>query len=537
MSKRRKDKINFLQFGYWWSVVGGRLSAKHCCIEISADHYLPTTNHQIFRMCVALLLAFSLCGGGCTILKSSKPNLPKIYNAGGLPRPSGKRPVIVIPGTLGSRLVNQKTNEVAWPQFIISENATLALPITSADFSENRDDLVATEIIDRAKFFRLSPEIGFYDSLLTSLEQAGGYKRGNWDEPGSDGDHDTFYVFAYDWRRDIVENANELSRKINKLKQKLNQQNLLFDVIAHSMGGLIARYAAMYGDQNLSENPAAPNWIGAQHFARLILFGTPNSGSMDAFSTVINGYSTLGTNFPQLKLIDALDRDAIFTSPAIYQMMPQPGAAKFFDEKLEPLKLDLFDLETWRKYGWSIAFDAGFKERELKRFQKIRHKLMKKKDAATESKLGEMEEQMQKMIAAREPFLSSALRRAKAFHQAINTTSTMPLSLQIHLFGGDCERTLEGAVVTPNQTWFRINRSLGKSDFRTRAEALIYAPGDGRVTRRSLFGLRFDENSSAWMSPLNQPERAVFQCELHGDLPLNATMQNNLLTLLLGGKY
>ena len=503
MHKLRKEKINFLKL----------------------------------RMFATMLISFSVVTGSCTILKSGRPNLPRIYNASDLPRPTEKRPVIVIPGTLGSRLVNQKTNEVAWPRFVISENAALALPITSANFAENRDDLVATEIIDRAKFFRLSPEIGFYDSLLTSLEQAGGYKHGKWDDPAPDGDRDTFYVFPYDWRRDIVENAQELTRKIIQLKQKLNQPNLQFDVVAHSMGGLIARYAAMYGDQDLSGEHPNPSWNGAQHLARLILFGTPNSGSMDAMSTVINGYSALGTNFPQLKLIDALDRDAIFTSPAIYQMLPQPGSAKFFDENLQPLKLDLFDLEAWRKYGWSIAFEAGFKERELKRFQKIRHKMMKKKDAATENKLGEMEEQMQKMIAAREPFLAVALRRAKAFHQAINTTSKMPASLQIHLFGGDCERTLEGAIVTPNQTWFRINRSLGKSEFRSRAEALMYAPGDGRVTRRSLFGLRFDETSASWMSPLNQPERAVFQCEVHGDLPLNATMQNNLLTLLLGGKY
>ena len=490
------------------------------------------------RMFAAILLSFSLVAGGCTILKSGRPNLPRIYNASDLPRPTAKRPVIVIPGTLGSRLVNQKTNEVAWPRFVISENAALALPITSANFAENRDDLAATEIIERARFFRLSPEIGFYDSLLTSLEQAGGYKHGKWDDPTPDGDHDTFYVFPYDWRRDIVENAQELTRKITQLKQKLNQPNLQFDVIAHSMGGLIARYAAMYGEQDvLKDSPPTPKWIGAQHFARLILFGTPNSGSMDAMSTVLNGYSTLGTNFPQLKLIEALDRDAIFTSPAIYQMLPQTGSAKFFDENLQPLKLDLYDLETWRKYGWSIAFEAGFKERELKRFQKIRHKMMKKKDAATENKLGEMEEKMQQMLAAREPFLGLALRRAHAFHQAINTSSAMPATLQIHLFGGDCERTLEGAIVTPHQTWFRIGRSLGKSEFRARADALIYAPGDGRVTRRSLFGLRFDEVSSSWISPLNQPERAVFQCELHGDLPLNPTMQNNLLTLLLGGKY
>ncbi len=485
-----------------------------------------------------LLLCFLV--NACTILKSSKPNLPRIYTAPEMPRPTGKNPIIVIPGVLGSRLVNSKTGEVAWPKFTGTNSQLLALPITSSNFADNRDDLIATEIVDRAKFFRLTPEISFYDSLLSTLEQSGAYKRGNIDNPSSDGDRDTYYVFPYDWRRDNVESARLLMQKIVRLKQLLKRPDLRFDIIAHSMGGLVARYAAMYGDQDvLDANEPKPDWAGAQHFARLMMFGTPNSGSMDAFSTLLNGYSVLGTNLPQLRLLDALDKDAVFTTPSAYQLLPHAGYARFYDEQLNPLTLDIYDAATWQKYGWSIAFDSAFKTEEQKKFEKARKKLKKKNTPEAETRLGELEAARERMLAAREPFLQAVLSRAVKFHRALDAVSTPPPTLRFYLFGGDCEPTLEAALVGKIQgqlqTVFRVNRSLGKSDVRRRAAELMYAPGDNRVTRRSLFGLQL--NGPGLASILPRPEQATFHCEAHGDLPLNPTLQNNLLTVLMGNSF
>ena len=476
----------------------------------------------------------------CTILKSSKPNLPRIFTASEMKRPTGKNPIIVIPGVLGSRLVNSKTGEVAWPKVTGTNSQFIALPITSTNFADNRDDLIATEIVDRAKFFRLTPEIGFYDFLLTALEQSGGYQRGSMENPASHGDRDTYYVFPYDWRRDNVESARLLMQKIVALKQKLNRPDLRFDILAHSMGGLVARYAAMYGDQDVLEaSEPKPDWAGAQHFARLIMFGTPNSGSMDALSTLLNGYSVLGTNWPRLNLLEALDKDAVFTTPSAYQLLPHAGYARFFDEQLNPLALDIFDAATWQKYGWSIAHDAAFKLDEQKKFEQTRKKLKKKKTPDAETQLNELEIARERMLAARTPFLQAALARAVKFHRALDVTSAAPSTLRFYLFGGDCEPTLEAAI-TGNfkgqlQTFFRTGRALGNSDLRRRAAALMFAPGDGRVTRHSLFGLHL--NGQGLASILPRPELATFHCEGHGDLPLNATLQNNLLTVLMGNRF
>ena len=487
-----------------------------------------------------LLPLLCLLVSACPILKSGKPNLPRIYTAPERPRPKGKNPIIVIPGVLGSRLVHSKTGEVAWPKFTDTNSQLLALPITSPKFAENRDDLIATEIVDRAKFFRLTPEIEFYDSLLTALEQYGGYQRGSMDNPASDGDRDTYYVFPYDWRRDNVEAAQLLMQKIVKLKQLLKRPDLRFDILAHSMGGLVARYAAMYGEQDvLDASEPKPDWAGAQHFARLMMFGTPNSGSMDAFSTLVNGYSVLGTNWPQLRLLDALDKDAVFTTPSAYQLLPHSGYARFYDEQLNPLALDIYDATTWQKYGWSIAFDSAFKTEEQKKFEQTRKKLKKKKTPEAETQLGELEATRERMLATREPFLKAALARAVKFHRALDVASLPPPTLRFYLFGGDCEPTLEAAIVGniqgKLQTLFRVSRALGKSEFRQRAATLMFAPGDSRVTRHSLFGLQVNEHGLASILP--RPEQAIFHCEGHGDLPLNTTLQNNLLTVLMGNSF
>ena len=487
-----------------------------------------------------LLLCLLTCA--CPILQTSKPNLPRIYNGITIPRPTGKNPIIVIPGVLGSRLVNSKTGEVAWPKFTGTTSDLLALPLTSPNVADNRDDLIATEIIDRAKFFRLSPEISFYDSLLTALDQSGGYKRGSIDNPASDGDHDTYYVFAYDWRRDNVESAQLLVRKIAKLKQTLNRPDLRFDILAHSMGGLIARYAAMYGEQDVLEtSDPKPDWAGARHIARLIMFGTPNSGSMDALSTMLNGYSVLGTNWPQLRLLDALDKEAAFTFPASYQLLPHPGYARFYDEKLNPLTLDIFAPATWQQYGWSIAFEAEFKAREQTAVEKKRKKLKHKPTAEAETQLAEMEAARERLLAAREPFLQAMLTRAAKLHRALDAGGVPPAHLRFYLFGGDCEPTLEAAIVGTIKgqmtTLFRVSRALGKGEVRHRAAELMFAPGDSRVTRRSLFGLQVNGPSNSLTSVLPRPEQVTFHCEAHGDLPLNPTMQNNLLTVLMGNRF
>lgn len=483
------------------------------------------------RLALTAVLLVTLVTSSC--LRATKPTLPKIFPAPAQLAPKNKPPLIIIPGILGSELVNQKTQQRLWPELFPDDRDALALPLEGSRTADAAaaSDIVATRVIEEADLGRLIPQIGVYAGLLKALENYAGYRRGDIDNPTADGDRDTFYLFAYDWRRDNVEAAQALAQKLAKLKAHWQQPDLRFDVIAHSMGGLIARYYAMYGERDvLGTGALTPDWRGAADINRLILIGAPNAGSFDAFRSLLQGYSVTEANRPRLALFRGLHRRMIFTVPAVYQLLPRNAGALFFNEKLERLPVDLYDVATWERWQWSAAFQPELLARERKDFIKRRGPAEGAR-AATE------------LNRQRAAHLASVLRRAQQFQRALDARGTPPESLRLHLIGGDCEPTIAGAflIATPEgpQTLFWPNKLLGGRAQRRQALEQIFLPGDGRVTRQSLFGLTLEPEAA---EPFRRamkttPEQTLFNCDLHGDLPLNLIIQNNLMTLLLGNRY
>src|SRR5687767_15728556 len=224
-------------------------------------------------------MTLSLASTSCISARRT-PNLEHIF-ASARAR-TGKQPVIVIPGILGTELINAKTGQTIWPSAFRTSHE--ALPI-SPNLEANRDDLVPGKILETVRLARIVPEVYVYRDLLEALRRYAGYREGNWETPSADGDRATFYVFAYDWRRDNVENARELVRRLQRLNEKLKRDDLKFNIVAHSMGSLIARYAAMYGDADLppGDGTIQPAWNGAAHISKIVMIGVPNEGSTDAF--------------------------------------------------------------------------------------------------------------------------------------------------------------------------------------------------------------------------------------------------------------
>src|SRR5687767_8674260 len=203
---------------------------------------------------------------------------------------TGKIPVIVIPGITGSTLYNKKTNKEVWFKLTRPKDDDIRLPI-GPDLGKNRDLLEARDIVRGVRIASFLPEIEIYERLIYFLEVNGGYKEAVWEDPGKNGHQDTFYVFPYDWRRDNVENARLLVNRIEKLKAKLKKPNLKFNIVAHSMGGLIARYAAMYGDVEIPPGDPIATWAGAKHLDKIFMLGTPNDGSILALRANLGGAS------------------------------------------------------------------------------------------------------------------------------------------------------------------------------------------------------------------------------------------------------
>ncbi len=473
--------------------------------------------------CILLLSSFCLLSSGCGARRT--PDLQRIFAAARARK--GKPPVIVIPGILGSRLVNPKTGEIVWPTAFRSDTDGLGLPL-SPDLAANRDNLVPERIVETAKLAKLAPEVYIYHELLEALRIYGGYREGNWDDPGPEGDHDTLYVFAYDWRRDNVESARELVRKIETLKQKLQRPELRFNVVAHSMGGLVARYAARYGDADLPTGDAPPvvTWAGAAHISKIFMFGTPNEGSMDALATLLYGYSVNEGLRPRLGILRKTSRENIVTVPSIFQLLPHAGAARFLDDNLAPLAVDLYDPATWRRYRWSPLNEPEYRARF----------------AAGQTR----DENVPRPAAdptVIDAYLAAVLTRARRFHEALDASVPTPAPVPLYAFGGDCEETLAAPVIMRGAKagdWVTLTtpRSLrtptGQQRSRTEVLRAMYEPGDGRVTRNSLLGtsLAARRGSTLVDSPLALAY-AVFICDLHSNLQNNKTLQDNALTLLV----
>jgi hypothetical protein len=451
------------------------------------------------------------------------PNLQRIF-AEARAR-TGKRPVIVIPGTLGSQLVDSRTGEVEWPSILRDDQQDFSLPI-SPDLAGNRDELVPGKIVETLQLGRLVPEVYVYRDLLDALRRYGGYREGDWENPEPNGDQDTFYVFAYDWRRDNVENAQALVGRIERLKAKLQRPDLRFSVIAHSMGGLIARYSAMYGSADLPSDtsPPRPTWAGAQHISKIVMLGVPNEGSADAFATILSGYSITEGLRRRVPLLNKLTAEDAITSPAIFQLLPHRLATKFLNDELEVIQLDLYDPEVWRRYGWSVVNDEEFRQNYANR-------------KATRS-----EQERETVLKGLDEYFAVVLNRAKRFHEALDAPLDGDPPVNLLAVGGDCEETLDAPVLLKDKhgRWVTLIRprefrsASGKRFKKRQVTEAMYAPGDGRVTRRSLLGesLARAHGSGASKSPITL-SYAVFGCDLHGQLQRNKTLQDNTLTALV----
>jgi pimeloyl-ACP methyl ester carboxylesterase len=452
------------------------------------------------------------------------PNLDAIFAQSKLRK--GKRPVIIIPGILGSELINSETKERVWINLSNGKADGLSLPV-SPNLAQNRDKIVATRIIERAKVSSFLPEVSIYDALIQAMERYGGYTKDDWENPDpANRGIDKYYVFAYDWRLDNVENARLLVRRIEELKQKIGNADLRFNVIAHSMGGLLARYAAMYADADLPAGDAkpVPTWPGAKHFDKIFMFGVPNEGSMATLELLLKGYRVGGFE------INVLNREVAVTSPAVFQLLPHQNTARFYDENLEPLTVDLYDPETWKKYGWSAYSDSAF-----------RSKFAGQPNAVGAN--GRKSEFADVSLDEFDAYFANTLKRARLFQDALDADTAVPASLAFFAFGSDCDNTQDGVIIHQNaktgawQTIFTpksFKTSSGKLISREAAQAKLYAPGDTRVTRRSLLAETITEqNYRNSIFRRNLPVSSTFFCESHDQLPNSKIMQDNFITALV----
>jgi pimeloyl-ACP methyl ester carboxylesterase len=486
---------------------------------MTSESYFNTFNLRAsVRPPVVLLVMLVVISTGC-IAARRDPNLQKIFTSARAT--TGKRPVIIIPGILGTELINTKTKETVWPTpFRTSQEG---LPM-NPDLSMNTDDLVPGKIVETVKLGKVLPEVYVYRDLLDALRRYVGYRDGDWEKPAPDGDKDTFYVFPYDWRKDNVANARELVKRVERLKEKLGRPELRFNVVAHSMGGLIARYAAMYGDSDLpnSDEKVQPTWAGAIHINKIVMIGVPNEGSADAFATLIEGYSITEGLRRRIPLLNKLTAEDSVTAPAVFQLLPHRDAVRFLGEDLQPIEIDLYDPAVWKKYAWSPIYDPEFR---------------RKHTGSSEERPGNgfADGLAPDDSTSLDRYLAATLKRTRKFHEALDAAGPVQSPVTLLAIGGDCEETFNSPVILRDEKrsrWITLTRpreyrsSTGIKYSKRQVTDAMYAPGDGRVTRASLLGM----NSNGVSLSLAY---SVFGCDLHGQLQRNKILQDNTLSAIV----
>ncbi|MBE9070862.1 hypothetical protein IQ260_29945 [Leptolyngbya cf. ectocarpi LEGE 11479] len=209
--------------------------------------------------------------------------------------------VVLLPGITGSVL--QKNGKDLWAlsgqafwEFSSSLSSSLQdlkLEEDDPELDDLGDGIKATRLVQDAHFVPGLVKIDGYTAVAERLKQEFNLVAGK-----------NYFELPYDWRRDNRVAARQLKRLIQQKLPAWQEasgagKTAKVILIAHSMGGLVARHYLEVLE-------------GWQSCRALVTFGTPYRGSVNALNFLVNGYKKL--------FVDLTDVMRSFTS--VYQLLP-----------------------------------------------------------------------------------------------------------------------------------------------------------------------------------------------------------------------
>jgi len=129
--------------------------------------------------------------------------------------------------------------------------------------------------------------------------------------------------FDYDWRRSVIDLGRALAQRL----EEDGSRDAL--IVAHSMGGLVAR--------------AALALAGGSRIGRLVMLGTPNSGSFAPVQALRGTYAVVRklATLDQVHSAETLASEVYSSFPGLYELLPAEGTTA----------IDLFDPSVWPANG------------------------------------------------------------------------------------------------------------------------------------------------------------------------------------------
>ena len=233
-----------------------------------------------------------------------------------LAQPEPFRPLVFIPGILGTELLDQN-NKVVWGDSSSLRN------FEKLELGRESSQLHAGGLVKQINILGPFWTIHQYDGLFSLLKDLN-YVEGQ-----------NFFVFCYDWRLSNFDNEVKLEEFI-KQNPALNGKDI--DILAHSMGGLIAK---LY----LHQSPVAV------YVKRLISLAVPSRGSMNSLAEMTNGWGGF-ENFVAGGI--STIRRVMFSFPSVFELFPsydhccrigKQGEQNF--EYFDPTDSALWQLGDW----------------------------------------------------------------------------------------------------------------------------------------------------------------------------------------------
>ncbi len=235
--------------------------------------------------------------------------------------PALPNPVIIVPGMMGSELLDEDkiAGGLIWPSLtkVVTYIFDEFLDVLKLD---ERGNLLQNNIVvgDMVKGLN---ETDYFLSLINELESKQYLQS------------DTLFTFPYDWRIEITQSSMDsttnsilsLAEKISEVKTQTGAEKV--NIIAHSMGGLLVK-------KYLSA-------VGGDSVDKFIDVGTPHSGAPSAFKVLTYGDNLGVSHFFGLVGVNSLRIKSISQNmPAVYELLP---SRSYFDDSDNSYKYYVFD--------------------------------------------------------------------------------------------------------------------------------------------------------------------------------------------------
>lgn len=222
---------------------------------------------------------------------------------------SGRRHlVVVVPGIGGSVLARPGNPEdIVWDA---GKGDIADLVVRPGRMSTAESPCLEPIGLTRSTKFLCFTVVPGYEGLLDQLEAFGKVdRRGDPEHPARDTD---VVVAPYDFRHGIVRAAERLDAVVRGRQEEVSEaeQAGRVIVVAHSLGGLVARYWMGMGSQ--------PRWRWCR---ALITLGTPHRGASKALDWLVNGVRLCGVRLPG-------PSELIWDWPAVAQLLPRYQAVR-----------------------------------------------------------------------------------------------------------------------------------------------------------------------------------------------------------------